>query len=171
MLDLFLFLYQQKIKLNPQKENIEEKKPSQDFGRFRSLASPNTSAGDEEIGARKDKDKVSDRLPPSPSPSPSPLPLPAHSSSADFSRPSNFPVIASREKFMIPDLLHGINLLCVHCTFWAENDRVLRELKVVWLKPEQLFPEQSGHGTLHLTRRGVSFPEDPCTEIITLFTS
>ncbi|KAG5226059.1 glycosyltransferase [Salix suchowensis] len=74
------------------------KKPSQDFERFRSLASPNTSAGDEEIGARKDKDKISDRLPPSSSPSPSPLPLPVHNSSADFSRPSNFPVIASREK-------------------------------------------------------------------------
>ena len=38
--------------------SIEETKPSQDFERFRSFASPNTSVGDEEIGARKDKVKL-----------------------------------------------------------------------------------------------------------------
>ncbi|KAF9662857.1 hypothetical protein SADUNF_Sadunf18G0097900 [Salix dunnii] len=74
--------------------SIEETKPSQDFERFRSFASPNTSVGDEEIGTRKDKEKISDRLPPSPSP----LPLPVHNSSAVLSRPSNIPLTASHEK-------------------------------------------------------------------------
>lgn len=47
--------------------------------------------------------------------------------------------------------------------------QILRELKKVWLKQEQLFTEQFGHRTLHLTRRGVTFLEDPCTEINMLF--
>ncbi|KAL3566988.1 hypothetical protein D5086_032403 [Populus alba] len=77
--------------------SIEEAKSNHTFERFQSFPSPATTVGDEGISARKDKEKISERLPPSPSPSPSPLPLPVGNSSAVSSHPS-IPVITRHEK-------------------------------------------------------------------------
>lgn len=79
--------------------SIEEAKSNHTFERFQSFPSPTTTVGDEGISAWKDKEKISERLPPSPSPSPSPspLPLPVRNSSAVSSHPS-IPVITRHEK-------------------------------------------------------------------------